>query len=470
MWLSASWGIAAKRSKIFKKENAAIFSPVKNQEITVFTEEYQFDFEKLLEAYQKDSGSYIAYTKAYKQFMEDEEKEYFPVYYKPVNVGKNKTMFHIAPAAITKSKYKNRVQELLGDFNACHISTGLCPACSLFGITDSESKQRGIASRLRFGDAVLKKENKKDQIYCEKIDLQELAGPHVSNAEMYLKRPAGAVEWNYDYWVELIDGKRKFHPYNAQLNGRKFYWHHADWNLENMKAKQNTERNLTVRPVADGVTFEGELFFDNITREQLMQMIYLCDLSRNAAEDENGITKQLGYKLGMGKPVGLGSIEMRIQSVKIRSFDAAKEDFYSEETIDFSNEEERSEYAVTYEEAGFLSENHIRDWFEMLMDLNVTKGITVAYPYTDKQLENMEETVEVTDGKGWKKKRKLGGFQWFVTNKGEKKNKQYLVKEEQKKAEKIEVPYLKVLKYDTGDNRQKHMYDDKKRRDGKNKK
>ena len=159
-------------------------------------------------------------------------------------------------------------------------------------------------------------------------------------------------------------------------------------------------------------------------------MLYLLDISRN---------NEFGYKLGMGKPLGLGSIEMRIRSVKIRSFSREKEDFYSEEIIDFSKKEEREKYVLSYEEVGFLKENHIREWFEMLMRFDSTKGSTISYPYTDKQIDKMEVEIEGKNGE----KRKIGGFQWFVENKNSKTAPQVLVKEDQ---EEVKLPYLRVIK------------------------
>lgn len=398
-----------------KKKSVAIFKPVGEKAIIVFDEAYQIDFEKLLEKYEKDSNSYVAYTGEYKKFMEGKKEQYFPVYYKKKFV-KGKDLIHISPAAITKWKYANRVEDLLGDMLPCRMNDSLCPACSLFGLVDSESAEKGIASRLRFADAVLEKENKEGKIYCERIDLQELAEPHLSNIQMYLKQPAGRKEWNYDDETEI--------------NGRKFYWHHADWCLENIKAEKNTKRNLTVRPVADGVTFTGELYFDHITQTELKQMLYLFDISRN---------KKSGYKIGMGKPLGLGSIEMRIRSVKLRSFSREKDDFYSEKIIDFSKEEEAVEDDLRYDEVGFLKENHIKEWFQMLMKFDSAKGCIISYPYTDMQIEKMD--VEISGKNGAKKK--IGGFQWFVENKNTKEDKQVLVIAGQQE---VKIPYLKVIK------------------------
>lgn len=433
-----------------KKKNVAIFRPAKKEAVAVFDKAYQDDFEKLLQAYQKDSDSYHAYMKEYQKFLKGKKEEYFPVYFKKKFAGR-KEFIHVAPAAIPKWRYANRVRDLLGDMNPCHINDGVCPACILFGTVDSESKRKGIASRLRFADVRLERKNEAGNIYCEPVNLQELAGPHLSNAQMYLKQPEGAGEWNYDY--------------RGEINGRKFYWHHAKWNIENIKAEKNTDRNVTVRPVADGVTFTGELFFDHITQRELKQMLYLCDISRS---------QDLGYKLGMGKPLGLGSIEMRIRSVKIRSFSPAEEDFYREKTFDFPEGEasfsykkhlfqfvnEKSEltensdscrHLITYEEAGFLKENHIKDWFEMLMGFRSTNDSTISYPYTDKQTREMEVDIEGSNGK-----KKIGGFQWFVINKGLKTEKQCLVKAGENK---VKLPYLYVFEIKSGGN---HSHNQKK--------
>lgn len=452
---TGAYGYLLRGESGMRKKNVAIFSPVENQIITTFDDIHQKNFRELLEAYKKDSDSYGAYAKEYQKFMEGKKEQYFPVYYKKKYIGRREQV-HIAPAAITKWKYNNSVKDLLRDMNPCHMDEKLCPACSLFGMIDSESKQKGIASRLRFADMTLEKVKGMGEVYCEQIDLKELAGPHLSNAQMYLKQPEGMDDWNYDS--------------NAEINGRKFYWHHADWNMEDVKAEKNTERNVTVRPVAEGVTFTGELFFDHLTWKELKQMLCLCDISRSG---------ELGYKLGMGKPLGLGSIEMRIRTVKIRILSPEKDDFYSEKSFDFSekeinlsnkeqlydffnegmgnSEEQKRTCIISYEQAGFLNENLIKEWFELLMGFGSTKGHTISYPYTDKQLEKME--VEIEDKNGTKK---IGGFQWFVVNKGLKGNKQCLVRAERENVRR--PPLLKVLdaeakKYDSekhGDRKQNY--------------
>lgn len=433
--------------KFSTKKNVAIFSPCnKKEKPLIFDENLQKDYKRLLEAYQKDSGSYKAYAVAYKRFMEDPEQCYFPVYFKEEKSFSEK-IIHIAPAAIPKRRYAKRIKDILGEMSPCHLDKELCPACDLFGMVEKGNQIRAKASRLRFCDAVFQKENSQGEIYCQKMNLQELASPHLSNAQMYLKRPENAWDWNYDLWREK-NGKN--YPYKAELNGRKFYWHHVNPDIQNMttvKTVKNTERNVTVRPVTDGVTFIGEIFFNGITRKQLDQLIYLCNISSPVIQKKDEEKQELGYKLGMGKPIGLGSIQMRVKNIKTRCFNPKQADFYSEQTIDFLDANESERYTVSYNDAGFLNENHIRDWFKMLMDLNITKDCTISYPYMDVQLEKMDVKVKVVNKNGKTSWKSLGGFQWFVANKDTKENKQCLVKKEEEKRDEIKLPYLKVTAF-----------------------
>lgn len=394
------------------KKYSAIFFEKKGDkkpfEKILYDELLQKSMTDILDAYEKDSKSYVEYRKRYTEFLKGRGEPYFPVYY-----GKTENDSYISPAAITKRIFKHKVSDLLGEeFSACRSKENLCPACRLFGMANEKAK---ISSKLRFSDARLHMDNYVlEELYMKKITLQELSGPKIANAQMYLKRPEDAVEWNYDFW---LDSKRQYHVEQATINGRKFYWHHVNPKL--YQAEEN-ERNVTIRPLNPKTIFQGEIYFEHITKGQLQQLIYLCDISREGKQ---------GYKLGMGKPLGLGSIAIEVQNITFRKLDWEKECLYIEETVDFSKKEERrANKADTYEEAGFLTENHIGKQFELLTEFETAKGCTISYPYTDNQVNDMvmEE-----------------GFKWFEANKDMKWSKEYLMPKTQKKQE---MPYLKVLR------------------------
>ena len=69
---------------------------------------------------------------------------------------------------------------------------------------------------------------------------------------------------------ECDDGRGQTHLYtasgkNCQLRGRKYYWHHRKVDIS--QEIEKTKLNKTIRPVKSGVTFEGELYFEGISKD-----------------------------------------------------------------------------------------------------------------------------------------------------------------------------------------------------------
>ena len=77
-----------------------------------------------------------------------------------------------------------------------------------------------------------------------------------------------------------------------------------------------TERNKTVRPVKSNITFTEDIYFDRISRTQLDQLLMILNMSSE---------EKRGYKLGSGKPLGLGSITMNVTGCNIRMIELDEE-------------------------------------------------------------------------------------------------------------------------------------------------
>ncbi|MGN0465823.1 MAG: TIGR03986 family CRISPR-associated RAMP protein [Lachnospiraceae bacterium] len=412
---------------LFSKKNG-------EQEEIIFDETLQNQMENILSIYEADSNSYIEYAKRYREFLDGDGEEYFPIYarklwfYEEVD-GEGKYMIQVSPAAISKQVYKKKVRNLINEkLKPCTSLKDICPACSLFGMVNSKGKkEKGVlkskASKIRFSDLTLENRNVDfSTLFCKRITIEELASPKISNAQMYLSTPmdvAPALEvkdWNYDYWVDQYG---KIHDYEAKINGRKFYWHHPEFMLHEAEV---TKRNVTIRPLREKKSFIGNIFFDGITKKQLEQIVYLCDISG---------TEEYGYKIGMGKPLGMGSILMKVSSITFRKFDINKDELYVEDKIDFKKEEERNkylnQYRYGYTDVGFL-DGKIQQDFEMIMKFSKANNETISYPYT---LEQVDEEIMSE------------GFQWFVANKhNSNKNLQIL----KGKQEENDLPFLRVLR------------------------
>lgn len=271
--------------------------------------------ENVLEAYASNklnskNEPYKQYSKQFKEFKAGSGNKFFPVYYSIIKDSNVEKLF-MSPACKTREIYDNTLKSLAGDFAPCNGKKGYCETCNLFGtVVDNDSK----SSKIRFSDLVAENKEKNKDYYVEQpITLPELSSPKLNNMEFYLSRPQNAYFWTYDYY---IDKNGRLHIANGKLAGRKFYWHQNIDNNYNPREKRG-KRNITIRPLRSGVTFEGKLFFERITQTTLNKLIFLI----NAGEEETNIDKKkYGYKIGMAKPLGLGSIVCKVDKVYIKSY------------------------------------------------------------------------------------------------------------------------------------------------------
>ncbi|SES98000.1 TIGR03986 family type III CRISPR-associated RAMP protein [[Clostridium] polysaccharolyticum] len=408
-------GILFKGEEGFKKEWFKVFN-ASNLGDAVIEMELSDDriksFEHVLQTYQDDrinklyndkKGWYKEYSKCW-QSLKKGERKYIPVYFSetPLCDEDQKKVIYLSPACITKESYYTTLESLLKQVGAepCKSGKDICPACQLFGMAGEDS----ISSKLRFSDARVEYNgNVKDYMYENFVTLEELAQPKISATEMYLQRPVGAKFWTYDYYVQdkKIKAYTKANP--VKIMGRKFYWHHPFVATKPDK----TKRNKSVRLLKKGVKFTEDIYFDGITREQLEQLYFLLNISNRKSESESLHC----YKLGSGKPLGLGSISVTVLDVVERKFDLDSELIFKEEHCDVLEK--------SYEDNGF--DVTLKKEFELVTDFNVTDGNKVSYPLTEKQYEKR------FGGQDGIVKPIEEGFKWFSENKGGKLNQRNLI-------------------------------------------
>ena len=372
--------------------------------------------DKLLDIYKENLDgnteiTYAEYQKNWNAFKKGDEKfkeknggEYFPVYYSVIKDG-NTQVYYLSPASITREMSVHKLNEFAKKYTSCTNKQDMCMTCSLFGML---SDKTSVASRVRMTDMTVDfgGTNFAD-LYENPITLQELSGPKLQNVEFYLKRQANAWLWTYDYYV---DRTGNVHTYSAELNGRKFYWHNPEMKLADAKANEINNRNVTVRPVKKDVVFHGKLFFDGITKQELNSLIYLI----NAGEDCDTAlaVKKHGYKLGHAKPLGLGSVALHADCVKLRTlekdenkkcvtYNVAEYDLQSKEAGNVDN----NSYNKDAVEADYQD---VLDNFSTMTDFNALNskladgrsdsnaGYTYSYPHSD----TVDDEV----------------FKWFVAN------------------------------------------------------
>lgn len=398
------------------KHNMHIFVPKDNKILDL---DKNNDLNRLhiaIEIYQNQPNAKNSYEEYYDnlKFFEKGDKDcYFPVYY---SIVKN-NLLYLSCASITREVYFNTINHILEkkEINKCNSLNKLCPACSLFGMM-GDSNDCSIASKIRVTDAQSKLLEKNDYYYEKIVTIPEMGQPKPSNTEFYLQKPGINNEsidfWTYDYYLqnrgqgnELKLYSEKNTAYTLKLNGRKFYWH-QDLDCNKFKDKDHKHikpscRNRTIRPVKQGVAFIGKVYFDQISNKQLRQLIWILNCG-NKNEKTNGGN---GYKIGMGKPLGFGSIECKVTDVKIRTlaFNNNKIE-YSQNSLFQNKKDDIEDKIATYNEVGFIEDEKIKNAFFLMTSFNTVKNMIVSYPF-------IEDQMNVINGE-------FEGYKWFVQNHG----------------------------------------------------
>lgn len=175
----------------------------------------------------------------------------------------------------------------------------------VFGFVEEEKKGGGEArnglrlkGRVRFSPGRASGEVRELPI----TKLKELSSPKPPSPALYFRVPK--VENVYIPKSELKPG-----PHLPQ--GRKTYLHHSKAIEGNDEPWINrgefvSKRHVKIRPWAKDSAWKFEIRFDNLNDIELGMLLYAlspCETYR--------------HKIGMGKPLGLGSIQLTVQKVRV---------------------------------------------------------------------------------------------------------------------------------------------------------
>lgn len=214
---------------------------------------------------------------------------------------------------ITTSCIKNVKEDGVPEpFKPCTVQDKLCFACRLFGSTGDNKKEdtegngfknnqsktteeitngAALEGRVFFTDGVLKKSEAK--IISTPVTIDSLSSPSTDKKKYYYQTDSNSIR------------------------GRKFYWHHEDKIKagRNIKFKYVKERNInsSIQYLKPDNNFTFEIGFKNLTDLELGVLIYSIELEKGMA-----------HKMGMGKPLGLGTCEIKIEKLLLDSGDKYK--------------------------------------------------------------------------------------------------------------------------------------------------
>lgn len=186
--------------------------------------------------------------------------------------------------ALFRISYKNSIGKLLPEN---HKSDELDMAEALFGRV-MKKQEDTINGRIYFDDAVAKEAVAFEKPIYPKI----LANPKPTSFQLYLKQPSDVT----------FDTIRHYDSPDAKLRGYKQYWHKKGDKFEedspDFDPQKDTQHTL-IAPIKPGAIFEGSIRFENLSEEELGALLFVLNLPEGYC-----------HKIGMGKPLGLGSIKI----------------------------------------------------------------------------------------------------------------------------------------------------------------
>lgn len=221
------------------------------------------------------------------------------------NIAKN-----LGYVSIPRWKYEKAIHEKIDkSFHPVEDADDLCPTSRIFGFVrdkkiskkkDNKGKS-SYAGRVYFSDAKFDTSNGKKIKYDEKIVLDILGSPKPTTYEFYLYNTNNKSS---------VGSKHNPNDYNNQstrLRGRKFYFHQENNGQYRRKNNDPTPQNSTLKRVlTEDNEFIFKVHFENLEDYELGLLLWSLAL-------ENG----MAHKIGMGKPLGLGSASIEIESMEI---------------------------------------------------------------------------------------------------------------------------------------------------------
>lgn len=370
------------------------------------------NIERAIENYDEDIKKYDVEKSSFRKYKSKltygirKDGNLYPVFYEIVEYeGENYVYF--SPSQMGRYVFDNRLDDLLGSHVACSKTHGteLCKACSLFGMIPDKGDniRKAYSGRLRFSDA---QANEFDSF--KSITLKELAGPKITSVEFYTQQPKDALYWTFDYKIgaykKVVQTDKKGRS-NTQsvpmkekceitVRGRKYFLHNPNIKPSDYQTSEKTKRNSSMELCKPGSRFNFDIYFEKISEEQLKELLWTITIG------ENSVDSMQMYKLGHGKPLGLGSVKLVVDDVMLRSFDADTLNYSIEHLDDGEIAEKISEVPFDKESSTFIDFMQITK-FDGLSDIMKSKKADICYPLAD-------------DDKGGRNSK--ASHQWFIGN------------------------------------------------------
>ena len=211
--------------------------------------------------------------------------EFVPCFY-IVNRTKQGQSVSFGHTALFRIAYCNSIGDLINKNDQYNQYESNDITESIFGRFENDEKN--FSGKVFFEDAFL--EDQRGNVLMSKMHPRILATPKPTTFQHYL--------------VQNDENNRNLNHYDTDttIRGYKLYWHKSgkNWQETDKKAIDKHRTQYTcIQPINSGIKFKGKIRFENLSDKELGALLFVLDLPSGCA-----------HKLGMGKPLGLGSIKI----------------------------------------------------------------------------------------------------------------------------------------------------------------
>lgn len=134
-----------------------------------------------------------------------------------------------------------------------------------------------------------------------------LGGPKPTCLPMYLRQHPATVKTMSRGTKNKPDSMKNYNNSDARLRGRKLYWHHNADEKHFPKGNDNERTQSKLYPLKEGASAHFIINFDRLRESELGALLMALELPGGQS-----------HKLGMGKPLGFGSIRLSIEKLSLR--------------------------------------------------------------------------------------------------------------------------------------------------------
>lgn len=169
---------------------------------------------------------------------------------------------------------------------------------AIFGFVEGDKK--GFAGRVFITDAVAEAGQDNVWLFDSLTTPHILSSPKPTSFQHYLVQDK---QLGHDPDIKDTLAHYDTPSGETTIRGYKFYWHkgEAPTFVEKQAVDwQGDTQHTQIKPVRPGVRFRFRVYFENLSQVELGVLLWVLDLPAGHY-----------HKIGMGKPLGLGSVEIR---------------------------------------------------------------------------------------------------------------------------------------------------------------